>query len=298
MTAAPQEILLRKLSTLDHMPSLPVVVTQLLAYFQKPSEEQRITDVTNLISQDESLTARCLHLANSPLFGRYQAVDSVHGAVVALGLRRMQEIAASCCLLNLTPNSCPVDPVFFWEHSMECALMCRRLAHAITFPNSDKAYLAGLLHDIGVIAHLWLVPKEFVQAFEMARSRHIPLHEAEQIVLGMTHAQTGRLLAERWNLGGDMATVIGFHHDVDGAADNRMLTCMVSIADLLCRMNDMGYGFTEDRQIDLTAEPAFACLMQECPSMKTLDWARLTFEMEGYLDEVRKLVATLYRARA
>ncbi|HEX3321585.1 MAG TPA: HDOD domain-containing protein [Terriglobales bacterium] len=296
MTDSPREKLLRKLGALDQMPSLPVVVTQLLNYFQKPVDHQNLSEVAHLISQDESLAVRCLQLANSPLYGRYQAVETIHGAIVALGLRRMHEVAASVCLLKMTPPAASAfDPVFFWEHSMECALMSRRLAHAISFPHSDKAYLAGLLHDIGVIAHLWLVPEEFGQAFQLATRDHIPLHEAELSVLGVTHAETGKHLAERWRLGPEVTTVIAYHHEVLRVSENKVLTAIVTIADLLCRMNKMGYGFSEDRQVDLSEEPAFACLMNHCAMSNTVDWARLTFEMEGYLQEVRRLVSMFYR---
>ena len=295
IAAVTREQLRKKLETLEQMPSLPVIVSQLLSYLEKPSDQLRVSDVATLISRDNSLAARCLHLANSPLFGRYQAVDTVHAAVVALGLRRMKEIAVSCCLLSLTPTSGAFDPVFFWEHSLECALMSRRVAQAIAYPHPEKAYLAGLLHDIGVIAHLWLVPKEFRTALDLAKSRHIPLQEAELEVLGMTHGDTGKRLAERWRLGEEMTVVIGFHHDIENAPDHRLLTAVVALADLLCRMNAMGYGFPEDRQIDLMQEPAFACLMKECPALKSVDWARITMEMEGYLEEVRRLVVAMFR---
>lgn len=297
MTASPREQLLRKLNTMDEMPSLPVVITQLLAYFQKPVDQQRVGEVANLISQDESLAVRCLQLANSPLFGRYQTVDTIQNAIIALGLRRMHEIAASCCLLKVTPKSSHLNPVLFWEHSMECALMCRRLAHAINYPHSDKAYLGGLLHDIGVVAHLWLAPEEFLQVLQAATKEHIPLHEAELAILGISHAESGKLLAERWRLGPEMTTVIAFHHDISGATEHRLLTAIVGIADLLCRMNMMGYGFPEDRQIDLSQESAFLCLKRECAMSNTIDWARLTFEMEGYLEEVRRLVSMFYRVQ-
>lgn len=175
--------------------------------------------------------------------------------------------------------------------------MCRRLAHAINYPHSDKAYLGGLLHDIGVVAHLWLAPEEFLQVLQAATKEHIPLHEAELAILGISHAESGKLLAERWRLGPEMTTVIAFHHDISGATEHRLLTAIVGIADLLCRMNMMGYGFPEDRQIDLSQESAFLCLKRECAMSNTIDWARLTFEMEGYLEEVRRLVSMFYRVQ-
>ena len=100
------EEMLKRLQSADHLPSLPVVVAPLLNYLQQPIDSLQVNEVARFISQDD-LAARCLHLANSPLFGRWQSVETVRGAVVSLGLRRMREIATSCCLINLTPKSAP-----------------------------------------------------------------------------------------------------------------------------------------------------------------------------------------------
>ena len=62
MTATVVDQLLRKLESLDQMPSLPVVVSQLLSYLEKPPDQLRISEVSNLIARDNSLAARCLHL--------------------------------------------------------------------------------------------------------------------------------------------------------------------------------------------------------------------------------------------
>ncbi len=108
-------------------------------------------------------------------------MDSLRGAIVGLGFQRVSDIAMSCGVLNLMPkDSAGIDPVVFWEHSLGCALVCRHFARKISYPDPSKAYLAGLLHDLGIIVNLWVLPKEFRAAFEFARAEEIPLHEAEQ----------------------------------------------------------------------------------------------------------------------
>src|SRR5271168_1958646 len=114
------------------------------------------------------------------IFGRGQKAESLRGAVVGLGFQRVSDIAMSCGVLNMMPRDSKIDPVAFWEHSLGCALVSRHFARKINFPDPGKAYLAGLLHDIGIILNLWVMPKEFIAAFEFARTEGIPLHEAEQ----------------------------------------------------------------------------------------------------------------------
>ena len=148
------------------------MLAPLLRYLQQPVEDLDVQKVTDLIAQDKSLAAQCLQMANSPLFGRWQKIDSLRGAVVGLGFHRVSDIAMSCGVLNLMPKDCGgIDPVVFWEHSLGCALVCRHFARKISYPDPSKAYLAGLLHDLGIIVNLWVLPKEFREAYEFARVR-------------------------------------------------------------------------------------------------------------------------------
>src|SRR5437764_384024 len=189
----------------------------------------------------------------------------------------------------------PADSVFFWEHSLGCALVCRQFARKIGFSEPGKPYLAGLLHDIGIIAQLWVAPAEFRATMERASAEHIPLHEAEQAVLGINHTESGRIVAERWHFTPDLVQVVASHHDASKATTERALVALVSLSDLLCRMGGLGYGYTEDRQVNFLEEPGFAILEKECPKLDSFDWARFTFELEAYLDEVHQLVNLLYR---
>jgi HD-like signal output (HDOD) protein len=161
MTKVGTNELLNRLQSLDKMPTIPVVLAPLIRYLEQPIEDLDVQEVVDLISKDKSLAAQCLQLANSPLFGRWQTVDSIRSAVIALGMQRMRDIAISCSVIQLTPNKAELDPVVFWEHSLGCALLSRRFAKKIGFDSPGKVYLAALLHDIGIIANLWVVPRDF-----------------------------------------------------------------------------------------------------------------------------------------
>lgn len=294
-TAAAKATLLKKLEGLHHLPTIPAVLAPLLRYLQQPVEQLDVQKVTDMIAQDKALTAQCLQMANSPLFGRWQKVDSLRGAIVGLGFQRVSDIAMSCGVLNMMPRDSGIDPTAFWEHSLGCALVSRHFARKIKFPDPGKAYLAGLLHDIGVILNLWVMPKEFSAAFEFARNEGIPLHEAEQAVLGFTHCESGRLLAERWELSPDLIEVVALHHSPAESLNHSGLVSLVELSDLLCRMSGLNHGYIEKREVNLLEQSGFAVLSQQCQGLKDLDWARLTFELDSYMDEVHALVHAIYR---
>src|SRR5437588_11142716 len=89
--------------------------------------------------------------------------------------------------------------------------------------------------------------------------------------------------------------VSSLSHDASKATSERALVALVSLSDLLCRMGGLGYGYTEDRQVNFLEQPGFHILEKECPKLDSFDWARFTFELEAYLDEVHQLVNLLYR---
>ena len=288
--------LLERVKDLKQIPTIPAVLASLLRYLEQPVEDLDIQKVTDVIAQDKALAAQCLRMANSPLFGRFQKIDSLRTAILGLGFQRVSDIAMSCGVLNLTPKDTGgIDPVVFWEHSLGCALVCRHFARTISYPDPRKAYLAGLLHDLGIVVNLWSFPEEFRRVFERARSQRIPLHEAEQAVLGFTHCDSGSLLAENWDLSADLHAVVSLHHGSYESSEHAPLIAVVELADLLCRMSGLNYGYLENRQVNVLEQRGFAVLLQKFPALRDFDWARLTFELDSYMDEVHGLVHAIYR---
>jgi putative nucleotidyltransferase with HDIG domain len=262
---------------------------------QKPSDQVDVHAVVKLIAEDKSLAARCLRLANSPLFGSSREIESVQAAVVALGLDRIQQVAASCSLLKLMPDvSLGVNPSIFWAHSMACALIAREIATRIGYADTAKAYVAGLLHDIGLLAILWISPHEFRRSYEHARCKRIPLHQAEQEVLGISHCDSGKIIARSWRLPGDITEVVATHHSPAESLSDHVLPSIVAISDMLCRFGGIGYGYTEESHTHFTGETAFALLAAKYPALRPFQLSRLGLETEDLLQNVHDVVSHIY----
>jgi HD-like signal output (HDOD) protein len=103
------------------------------------------------------------------------------------------------------------------------------------------------------------------------------------------------MLAEKWELPADLTEVITSHHAPEKTARNARLVALVHIADLLCRMSGLNYGYVEERQVNLFEDSGFALLVQDFTSLREFDWARFTFEVDSYLDEVHGLIRSIYR---
>lgn len=288
-----------RVSRIDTMPSIPAVFLPLLELLNLPPENVKLDEVVKLVSYDNTIAAQCLRVASSPLFGLAKTPDSIKGAVISLGLRRVETILLTCCLGSAFPSkNWALDPTIFWRHSLGCAMVCRKFSEKLAAPDGDKAYMAGLLHDIGFPVNCMVFPKEFAIATANATQAQIPLDEAERATMGFSHCETGRALAEKWHLADDLIQVIAFHHTPELSESAEPLVAMVHLSDLLCRMRNMGYGYYESRKVDLANNPAWAILLQEYRALEGIDLVRFTFELDEAAAEVFNLVSTIFGAGA
>jgi HD-like signal output (HDOD) protein len=297
LNPATTKLLQRKISELGNLPAMPSVLQSLSDSLSANPSDANLQKVIELISYDKSLAAQCLRLANSPLLRGRIEVDSVKGAVLALGLRRIRDVVYSCGLPKLfsgAKHGMAQDT--FWRHALGTALVTQRLAQRIAVQNVEKLYLAGLLHDIGILVNSLLFEKEFQHIFELARTSETPLCEVEQEVLGFTHCDSGRILADLWKLPADISGTIEFHHHPSRDDPDAEMSSLVYLADLLCRLRDLGYGYYEAREFDLALEPPWEMLQKKYPAAAALDVARFTFELDEYAIEVQGLVDSIFGA--
>jgi putative nucleotidyltransferase with HDIG domain len=294
MTATAASKIRERVGQIEGTPSTPTIFLPLLELLKLPAEEVKLDEVVKLVSYDNAIAAQCLRVASSPLFGLAKPPESIRGAVISLGLRRVETILLTCCLGAAIPiKKWAIDPHVFWRHSLGCAMVCRKFSEKLSSADRDKAYTAGLLHDIGFLVNCIAFPTEFAAAVEHASREQIPLDEAECAVMGFTHCETGEALAEKWNLSNDVVQVIAHHHSMDLGTTSRPLVALVHLSDLLCRMRNLGYGYYERHKVDLVEDPAWAALAGEYRDLEGVDLAQFTFELDDAISNIEELVTTI-----
>ena len=209
-----QESLIRLVSQVTTLPSLPHVYTKLLEELQ--SEDASIQGVAALISQDVGMTAMLMKMVNSSFFGIPRRVESPTHAAALLGLSVLKPLVLSAGIFSQFRadglRQYSVDALM--EHSLAVSRLAEQIAksHCDNKDLAEDALLAGLLHDVGQLLLVANMPEQFGKALALARDKEIPLYEAELECLGAHHADVGAYLLGLWGLANPIVEAVAFHH--------------------------------------------------------------------------------------
>ena len=287
-----------QIKQLGSISAAPAILEPLLEMMRLPSEEIRFEKVVKLVSYDGAIAAQCLRLANSPLFGRRQT-ETVRTAVLVLGLERVRSMLFGLCVNRVIPaDEWVIGPDEFWRHSLGCALVTQRMAKKIEYPEPEKAYLAGLLHDLGILVNSILCTGDFRECLRRASEQRVPLHIIEEQVLGFTHCDTGQMLCEHWGLPQELADAAGSHHDASLLPTAGPLACLVHLGDLLCRVRYLGLGYDEIMGVDLGGDVAWQTPVRTYPALENMDLVRFTLDIDGDMDQIVDAVNLVFGAKS
>jgi putative nucleotidyltransferase with HDIG domain len=211
--------LLRKiLNDNRELSSLPQTLSEVLrvARDEKSSAEQ----IAKVLMRDQAMTANVLRIVNSPFYGVGRNIGTVTQAVMTIGIWQVTALALSTSVYQMTTNwRSSLDRVRFWRHSLEVAIAARIIAERIRYAKVEDAFVAGLLHDIGLLVLENSFPEKFEKFWsEAAESADVLALEDE--ILGTNHARVGQFLLQRWFLPEQICEAVGKHHS-SVAADSR-----------------------------------------------------------------------------
>ena len=202
--------------SLDALPAMPVIAQKLLGLKLDTDEGERMLLV--LIEQDPQISAKILGLANSAMVGASRQIKTVRDAAMLLGLKRVQSVSISIAIMSLMskPPASKLNMQDLWLHSFGIAfalLGLARLMPAKLRPQDDQIFLAGMLHDIGYLALVFLDPKQSDKLHNrLAAEADRCSLEVEREVLDITHDELGAELGRQWNLPEEIVSVLRYHH--------------------------------------------------------------------------------------
>lgn len=171
------------------------------------SDEVTVTKVAQIVKRDQSFASRILRAANSPYYSFSMRIDSIDRAVSLIGWREVMNLALSLDIVEGFSGLRGDIVEKFWRHTVIVATLSKDIAADVSKPDKEAAYAVGLLHDIGFL-FLLKFQHAVVNKIMNLVSRKVPIWDAEQDVIGMTHFDISAELMKHWKL------PLVFHHAV------------------------------------------------------------------------------------
>jgi HD-like signal output (HDOD) protein len=246
----PQAMVAQAIKKVTTIATLPEVTARIISTVEDP--RSTASQLHKIVSHDPALVTRILKVVNSAFYGLPGQIGSIERAIVLLGLNAVKNIAVAASLGQLFRGAKLCEGFTakdLWKHCIAVGVAARDLAKQMKLPMADEAFLAGMIHDVGILISLQLSPEQLRDVCERAKAGTTDFCELEREVIGVDHQQLGMGLAEQWKFPRPCQLVAGYHHRPTELADqNRLLVTLVYAADTLCCQSKHGFNLTAIHQ--------------------------------------------------
>ncbi len=202
-----RDLLVQLLEDRPELKTLPQTLSQIISLAR--DDAASANEIAAVIAKDPPLAAKLLRLANAPYYGLPQPTASVKHAVVTVGVQQVTALALASTVYSLSEQATgPLDRVAFWRDALSVALASRSLAEAAGRFEPDAAYIAGLLHHLGLLVLSGSFPDQFATIWKDV-AQHGQLVARSEAAWGTNHALVGKFLLEQWGLPSIVSEAVG-----------------------------------------------------------------------------------------
>jgi putative nucleotidyltransferase with HDIG domain len=213
----------------DGLPTPQGRIFELVRLLSEPVMD--LGGVTEIIRSEPLLNVQILGLLNSTSSEEPRQTMEFSEAVVLLGAERLRILASGCALAEFAGRHLPIETMrAFWYHSLLTGVLSEKIAREAEPESVERAYLGGLLHDIGRLPLLIAEHEEEARAARTTGCVH-DQPACERSHFGVDHCEVGRWIALSGNFSSWMVDVVEHHHDPSRAAEDANLVAIVTAAD-------------------------------------------------------------------
>jgi HD-like signal output (HDOD) protein/FixJ family two-component response regulator len=240
--------LVQRISQVTELKAMPYAVTELTAISSSPNVD--IKDVVNVIERDPAIATQVLKLSNAAIYGAGQRIYALDRAVAVIGMRSIRELVMGLAVIEAFKEETGAfgrEQMLLSEHSFGTAVMARALATKSAKTDPEKAFLGGLLHDVGKSMLFQFCGKEYSRVVQYAAASGLPLEDLEKQMLGMSHCEVASLVLNKWMMPPEISLPPSLHHQPWEVIKRRTpaqgdsIAC-VAVADRLAQACHFGFG--------------------------------------------------------
>ncbi|WP_286237512.1 HDOD domain-containing protein [Neptuniibacter halophilus] len=218
-------------SNVGCLPSPPQMYKQLTDAIN--SDVADLRTIGEIVAQDPAVTARIMKQVNSAFFGFSREISDLTEAISMLGVRNLRSMALSSQLQQqFRPDNDWKQ--FSFDKLAERSLLVGRLAQAISRRAGaskaiqDQAFLAGLLHDLGVLIMASHDPDQYKKILNYSAKKQKPIYLVEKAAFGFFHGEVAGALLALWNLPPQVVEAVMLHH-VPHLSENKEFTALTAV---------------------------------------------------------------------
>ena len=233
---------------------LPAVALRAMRLAEDPDWDLQTLSAT--IRRDQGLASQFLSLANSAYFGARCTITTVERAINLVGIKRARSMLLAASLEGLHQNKTSnFRGKVLWEHALSTGCVSQLLAKKHKRCDSEEAFMAGLLHDVGRPVMDQLFTTRYAKVGDLVKSGDAESFlVAEQHVFGFDHADVGFISAKAWGFPPAFAEAVHLHHDPTIAQVDPILCATVSLANSMCVKAELGPD--KQPELDLSELPS------------------------------------------
>ncbi len=276
--------------SVDNLPSEPSLLVELLDLCH--DDNTNFESFSTAIKKDVSLTTKILQVANSPAYRQWNEITDIRRMLIVLGMVNVKNIVTTCAIQQFFANftkDFSRHVQFIWLRALVCANLAERIAKLIGYKKPGEVFLAGLLHQVGMLLLLINRESSYLPILDRYYSETEKFSVLEQEQLQVDHCELGAALVESWELDSFIADAIQFQHaPADELLSSPTLLKIISIASPLSSKNSARDNSTYLEKagllFDMTEDTILDCLTiaKEKSKQMVLD---LGFSGRFYMDE-------------
>ena len=237
---APETLVKRLFSRISEVSTLPTVAVKIIEVANDPTTGAE--DLLGAVQFDTALATRIMRTVNSSYYSMQNKVADLKLAITLLGFKEIRNLAMTAYIAQLFKKGSGHGSYTregLWNHMIGVGIVAQLVAETCQRVPPREAYLAGLLHDIGLILEDQYLNKPFCKVIDLL-TEDTPLRDVERQVMGFDHAELGEYVASQWSLPRHLTATIRYHHSpLEYEGEHRDMVCVVALADFFCNVKGL-----------------------------------------------------------